>query len=179
MPNYCDYEIKIVGKKENVEKLFSYLKSDYSYTAIYDKDKKHYVNKLSFCEADKHFFRVFDADRLEAEEIDKDTYILIVGGYCAWSVYSCMMKGEYTYYDDLKKTVIIDDFRGTNMLEATKDLNLKVEIFSSEPGCEFMEHYIIDKGEIKVDEESEYKTIYNEDTCEYKEIGGFEWDYTI
>lgn len=180
MPNYCDYEMKINGKKENVEKLISYLQAEYSYKG----------DGTVECSADKHFFRVFGADVLEEYEIDpgkEDTlYTAIVGGCCAWSVYSCMMQGEHTYYNRVKESNK-KEFYGTHMIEATRELDLEVEIFSEEPGCGFMEHYRIDKGEVLVDDcvdwcelyDEEGEPIYDEETGEQETEGGVEWAYTI
>ncbi len=48
----------------------------------------------------------------------------------------------------------------SDILTETDRLNLTVEIFSSEPGIGFQEHYIINKGEIKVDECPDYSEIW-------------------
>ena len=174
MPNYCNYGMVIKGKKEDREKLVDYLKSDYNY----ERDPKTDTYILKRCEADKHFSRVFEV--FPCEEDDERTY---VSGDCAWSVKSCMLTGPFTYYDKFKDAI---NSKCTNMLEATKELDLVVEIYSQEPGCCFMEHYIINKGELQVDECVEWNELYDEegepiydDNGEQLSEGGFDWDFTI
>jgi len=80
----------------------------------------------------------------------------MIDGYCAWSVYSCMFKGDgigtymgdATYGRKTDKAISID--------EASKQLGLQIEIFSEEPGMCFSEHYYIDNGEIVCKEETQY-----------------------
>lgn len=172
MANYCSYEMKIKGKKENVDKLIEYLKSDYRYEN----------NVLVECEADKHFCRVFECHIAESGEEEYQGYEIVYGS-CAWSVLSCMMSGDHTYYKDFKKC---ENNKVTCMTEATKELDLEVEIFSEEPGCCFMEHFLIDKGEILIEECVDWQECYDEEGDPiYDEYGnrvhegGLEWDYTI
>lgn len=178
MPNYCDFEMKIKGSKENREKLISYLNADYHYDI---KDNNEYT--LKKCTADKHFFRVFEADEIEEgyyTTSDRDYSILT--GSCAWSVVTCMFDDDNgTYYGSWKKNNFYDckDFRGTHMIEVTKDLDLEVEIFSKEDGCGFMEHYVLNKGELLIEECVDYREEYDEESEEVSEIGGMEWNYTI
>lgn len=175
MPNYCNYGMKIKGQKENVEKLVSYLKADYYYKE----------DGTVECSADKHFFRIFEVEETHSEN-EGDLYSSMVYGYCAWSVYSCMMQGEHTYYNRFKEKDK-KEFYGTHMVEATNELDLEVEIFSEESGMGFMEHYIIDKGKVLVDDcvdwrelyDEEGEPIYDEETGEQKAEGGMEWAYTI
>lgn len=161
MPNYCSYEMKVNGKKESQEKLLEIMKADYDY------------NTMEFS-ADKHLFRIFEASLCEFSE-DDDFFI---SGYCAWSVYSCMMEGEHSYYNSLKER-FPNEFRGTTLVELSKELDLEIEVFSEEPGCGFMEHYIIKNGELIVNKCHEYEEVYDEKTEEYTSIGGIDWDYTI
>lgn len=177
MPNYCNYEMKIVGKKENVGKIVSYLQAEYNYN--YDWEKEIY--KFSKCTADKHFFRVFEADLLDTEDdydVKNKLIAVTVNGSCAWSVYCCMFKGEYTYYSNPKSKY--DIFKGTNMEDVTKELDLKVEIFSEEFGNNFMEHYLIDKGNILINECKDFETKYDKEEDVYViASGGLDWDYQI
>lgn len=174
MPNYCSYGMVIKGRKEDREKLVDYLKADYSYD--YNHDTKSYTFKE--CTEEKHFCRVFEV--WPTEEDDERTY---VSGDCAWSVKSCMFAGAFTYYNDLKDAV---NSKCTNMVEATKELDLVVEIYSEEPGCCFMEHYIVDKGIIEVEECVEWNELYDEEgdpiydeRGEHMSEGGLDWDFTI
>lgn len=193
MPNYCNYGMKIKGKKENVDKMISYLQADYEYIKakniapnLFEEDDIEYY-KLDKCTADKHFFRVFEAehDKDSDEEREDGMVAAYVQGYCAWSVHSCMFSGPHTYYTDWNQCKC-DDFRGTHMQQATKDLGLVVEIFSEESGCCFMEHFVVDKGEIIENECVDWEELYDEDgepildeNGEQMSKGGLDWDFTI
>lgn len=185
MPNYCGYDMKVIGVKEKVEEFIKVLKADYSYSN----------NNFSF---DRHMFRVFDAAVYD-EEINDDNYIAYINGNCAWSVATCMF--ENGYYKDVKER-FPDIFRGTTVVDESKKLQLKIEIFSEECGMCFQEHYLIDNGNIKIDESVDWQEYYlgdyktkseaekdlettitdeewKEHKTDYIERGGFEWDYSI
>ena len=169
MANHCYFEMKIVGKKENVLKMYKYLKADYCYN----------INgPLKYCTEDKHFFRVFNAcsDNLGEYYDNKDNCYLQVYGNCAWSVYSCMMSGPGTYCDNYSH---IKDAKFTSLDKVSKELNLDIEVISEEPGCEFMEHFLIKQGEILIDECIDFREEYDEDTDEYERIGGMEYSFSI
>lgn len=165
MANYCYYEMKVVGKENNVKELVKYLEANYEYKG----------NELVMCEADKHFFRVFYAEVIDEYGADKG-YINLISGDCAWSTFSCMLKGEHSYYDIFKNR---KGFKGTNLVDASRDLSLDIEVFSEEPGCGFMEHYLIKQGVMDIDECENYEETYNEEIDEYEKKGGFTWDFTI
>ena len=116
MPNYCNYELKAKGEKENLEKLIEILNNNYNMSE----------------EDPLHMFRIFEATPTFDNE---EKTFLTVRGYCAWSVYSCMMEGACTYYSDSYK-----DTNATTIDRLAKDLNLYIEIISEEPGMCFMEH---------------------------------------
>ena len=109
MPNYCNYELKAKGEKENLEKLIEILNNNYNMSE----------------EDPLHMFRVFEA--IPTFDNEEKTF-LTVRGYCAWSVYSCMMEGACTYYSDSYK-----DTNATTIDRLAKDLNLYIEIISEEP----------------------------------------------
>jgi len=184
MPNLCSYGMKVVGTKENKDKLLEIMKRGYDCTK----------------EDDIHMWRVFDAYRNSYKGDDEELYF--IGGNCAWSVYSCMFDGPGTYQqrDETGK--------GTTIVQLSKDLNLDIEIFSEEPGIGFMEHYIIRQGDVTTNDVvdyyeydiEEYDTYeqFLEDCPDAKEnvtkdmfdaatkdgeqyiyVGGMEWDYEI
>lgn len=168
MPNYCNYGMRIVGKKENVEELIKYMKADYDYT-----DSKNY------CSEKHHLFRVFECDVNEDSINEEDgIYSCEAYGSCAWSIHSCMFDGEHTYY---KRNIEEYGYnsRAITIQQASKELNLEIEIFSEEGGCGFMEHYIIKNGEILVNDCVEYSEEEDEETGEWTQIGGLEWDFAI
>lgn len=88
--------------------------------------------------------RVFSFDAMEVEETDL-TGIYTVNGYgdCAWSVL-CAMREEY---------------RGEapSLEGETERLGLVLEVYSSEPGCCFQEHYLFDKGKVVIDDCVDYE----------------------
>ena len=136
MPNYCNYEMKIKGSKRAIQRVVDCLKADYNYT----------IGKPSH----KHFFRVFEVFCEDEFEKNEDgTYTLFVFGDCAWSVYSCMMKGENTYYNSVKAEYP-NTFMGTTLLEQSK--NCEIEVFSEEEGMCFSEHYLFKNGEMLIDD---------------------------
>lgn len=135
MPNYCNYEMKIRGSKNAIQRVVDCLKADYNYT----------IGKPEH----KHFFRVFQAEVSDFVKVDdKDTYEVFIWGDCAWSVYSCMCKGEHTYYNSLKESYP-DIFMGTTLEEQSKDCI--IEVFSEEEGMEFSEHYLFENGKCLID----------------------------
>lgn len=89
-------------------------------------------------------YRVFNADVCEEGSIDNGNCYAIICGDVAWSIISTMLKDA-------------DPNGGwTNLQRETAGLNLVVEIYSSEPGIGFQEHYIIDNGTLTVEEEEDY-----------------------
>lgn len=191
MPNICLYSMCTIGKKEDVEEFIKVIKADYDYGTM---EFSH----------DRHFFRVFEADCDEIEDLGANIYgdnlyKVIINGECAWSVGCCMFRGGY--YDDFKER-FQNEFRGTTIPAESERLNLSIEVFSEECGCCFQEHYTVIDGKIIEDEcvdwyeydLSEYDT--KEEAEENLEIeitdeewnsgedfisrGGFSsWDFTI
>lgn len=147
MPNYCDFEMKIKGKKKDVIELVAWLNADYYYKMFKDDDKEE------FCSEKHHFYRVFEFNPSKEEclndlkeDLDDDIVSVSGCGYCAWSVHSCMLSGAGAYFGNR------DYEFATTLDRASKDLNLEIEVFSYEPGCAFIEMYHIDKGEILRDD---------------------------
>ena len=136
MPNYCDYSMCVKGTKENVEEFIKVIQADYDYHGM-------------IFSHDRHLFRVFEANYDEIEKMCDDTYQVIINGYCAWSVASCMLEGGY--YADVK-TRYPNEFRGTTLLLESKRLGIDIEVYSEECGCCFQEHYVIVNGDLICDE---------------------------
>ena len=111
MANNCNFELMIRGKQENVDTFFRYL-TDYD-------------------NSPKNFARIFSAE-IDSESVnDEGIKTMKIFGDCAWSVYSCMCEGEYTYFSE----------------GATAELSLEVEIRSKEEGMGFWEHIHYKNGE--------------------------------
>ena len=110
MANYCSYDMRIVGKKENVNEMIAMLKYDHP--------------------DERHFYRVFSAGIYNAEERPDGRYAVDASGDCAWSVYSAMIEEEG--YEKL--------------CNVSGELELDIEVWSSEYGVGFQEHYIYSNG---------------------------------
>ena len=121
MANICDFDMLVRGKPENVDTFYRYLTD-------YDNSPKYFA---------RIFTAEIDNESVSAEEI-KTAKIF---GECAWSVYSCMCEGEYTYYKDGSEQKL------TCLRLATQELNLEVEIRSTESGMGFWEHIQYKDGE--------------------------------
>lgn len=174
MPNYCDFDMRIKGYKRNVNKFATWLKAEYHYGGetpdIYVEleGKKipveHHIGWRVF---DCHFdFEPF-ADL--SEDADMTLYL---SGYCAWSVFSCMLEGPFSYHDDNHDECIKKygkDY-SLSLPSACKELSLEIEVFSNEPGMCFAEHYhVMPTGEIAVDEEAQYMEFYIDEYETYEE----------
>lgn len=153
MPNYCNYDLRAVGTKKDLETFYKEFAADYQY----DLD----TGKLIRCEyegepVEHHLFRNWDVyPNLEDaihEEWYPDGYFMEVAGYCAWSVYTCMFDGPHTYYADRP-----EGSKGTHLLEMSKRLSVDIEIFSEESGVGFAEHYLIKSGELIISEETNFE----------------------
>lgn len=146
MANDCAYILKIVGKdKEAVMQ-----------TAL-ALDYKDFKDGYYLC-------RIFSADITDTEECD-GFFAVEVAGDCAWSVNSCMFDESYPSWRGLKlgeqkpkhfkdwlgKECFIKEF--VTMPVLCKKLGVGVEIWSSEPGCEFQEHFRVDhNGDVNYNE---------------------------
>lgn len=130
MPNYCEYEMKVRGKKENCQKWLQKMKS-------YDEPN--------------HFWRMFDPIYISDEGGTDDDYFMVFAGDCAWSLETCCRDSGYS--------------GGVDLFEVnTRELHLKMEAYSSEPGCEFQEHYIYIDGECEVDDCVEWHEWYYDES---------------
>lgn len=94
--------------------------------------------------------RVFSVDVYEYEEKEESDYPYMyqhnethayICGDCAWSVFSTFLTAN-----------------GNNFKNILKSRKLLVEIYSEEPGCGFMEHYMWEFGEERLNETRDYYT---------------------
>lgn len=137
MPNYCNYEMKIKGSKDAIKRVIECLKADYNYL---EGKPEH-----------KHFFRIFDVDGDEDRPVcnGNGIYTQTIWGYCAWSIHSCMCRGEHSYYEDCKANNP-EIFMGTDLIEQSQDC--EIEVFGEEEGMEFSEHYVFRNGKCILDD---------------------------
>lgn len=131
MANNCMYDLKVAGKKEDVEE---------------------FISELRY-EAPRSFARIFSAESLDFGTLSDGRYYAYIGGDCAWSVYSCMFRGDIGTYAS-KDNELLD------LAEESARLNLDVEIYSTETGIGFSEHYHYDCGEEIANEECDYHEYY-------------------
>lgn len=155
MPNYCNYEMKVTGIKENVEEFINIIQADY------------YIDENGHSDCDRHFWRVFEAEVYNTGFQD-DKYFAELYGYCAWSVYSCMCDGEYTYNGDHP------NMGGTTLEIESKRLNLTIELFSDEPGCEFAEHFLFINGDWVINDCVDFQEY---DTIEFENVEEMNAEY--
>lgn len=165
MPNLCDFSIMVKGKPKDLEIVKLIFKADYSYSS----------GKLDYCTEVSHLFRTWT----DFEAIDEDVSegYLSLCGYCAWSVSTCMLEGGGTYYERMKN---YQNFKGTSLLRISKEYNVDIEVYSSECGMCFQEHYLIKNGELLIDECVEWFEEYKEELDDYVSTGGFgDWEFSI
>lgn len=160
MSNICNYDMKVIGKKENVEEFIKVIQANYDYNK----------NAFSF---DRHLWRVFEADVIETDLREDDNFVAIIAGSCAWSVYTSMTAKEQSYYDDNKIRKDKKENKGSCLENESKKLNLNIEIFSIETDIGFQEHYIIKNGEFIFDDckdYAEYSALWFDDSEEKDSI---------
>ena len=183
MPNYCDFDIHARGKKKDILTLFDWMNADYRYTeSTYDMELRCYKplkkpecyvfeNGVKKDVAHHIGYRIFELnfDASDFKDAPDDEELCLYGwGYCAWSVYTCMFSGPHTYYSDAKDYPVS---LSVTLPDACKMLSVEAEIYSSESGCTFAEHYHVNgDGEILSDECTKFFDVYID------EYGSFE-DY--
>ena len=146
MANDCNYMLKIVGKRKDTVMQAA--------LALKYKDFKDGY----------HLCRIFSADITDTEE-KGDFFTAEVSGDCAWSVDACMFDESYSAWHGCKlgekQPNRFKDWQGNDCFTSEfvtmpilcKRLGVGVEIWSSEAGCEFQEHYRIDhNGEVNYNE---------------------------
>ena len=182
MPNICDFNMRVLGRAQDVDFFVEELNQDYCY------DENGMCKEVSGNK--RHFCRVFEAHttNLNYNSVDIGNGVFVelkeveILGNCAWSVAGCMCGGPYSYYSQLREKYG-NRSRATTLAFETSRLNLIVELYSEESGCGFSEHMLYVDGVEKVSECVEYyERCYDEEDEELDEPiveGGFgDWDYT-
>ena len=147
MANICNLLIKVRGNKEDIIKFHKALNQ----------------------EGEVWMGRGAETD-LTFEE-DGAAYMF---GQCKWSVISSLVDNAISMRTEPNRWAFAegDDVKEfITLFEACKRWNLVMEVYSEEPGCEFQEHYICDKGDVICDECVEWHEydIYIYDTKEEAE----------
>jgi hypothetical protein len=123
----------------------------------------NFVKRLSSYDEPNHFWRIFEADVYDREDVGDSEIALYIGGYCAWSLESCCRASGYSNGADL-------------FAKNTKELHIKMEAWSREPGVQFEEHYVYDNGKCILDECKNIE-VYYWDKLEFPEYKDFLLDY--
>ena len=149
MANNCYFEMQVTGKKSDIEEFAKVLNAKYDAPVL-------------------HFGRVFSCEQTDIKETSvKDVYSVFFCGDCAWSVYTCMCDGEHTYNNDNQSK------NGTTLKKQSKEKNLVIEVYSSEPGIGFQEHYLFAFGDTLIFDEEDYACY---DFSNYDSLEGFNKD---
>lgn len=72
-----------------------------------------------------------------------------VNGRCSVSVAKCMLNQPDTYFVQHSYE---EDPKKMDLVNASKELGLRIEVFSHEDGCNTSEHIIVDKGNLVVND---------------------------
>lgn len=172
MPNWCEFSMHVAGRKENVALFIKILNYDHEKLALP---------------------RVHDIEIMNYEMYGLRSKVYLIG-ICAWSVYTCMLPGDYTYYNDyLKEMGTVyehelhyhkypqpafepdDDHKKiTNILVLSKMLELSIEIYGKETGMGFCEYYKIVNGEIVQERTGDYQEYA---VFDYKDYESMKQDY--
>lgn len=129
MANNCWYDMHVSGTRKSLDEFYKVL-TDYDHP--------------------RHFYRVFTAETYDTYQNKDGTFTDCISGDCAWSVCSCMTIGAIgTYAKGDRET-------DTSLQLESERLHLRIEVFSSEPGVGFQEHYYYDNGVELANEEKDY-----------------------
>lgn len=139
MANICSFSMCVKGKHEDIESF---------YNAMFQK-------------GNIYMGRGADAD-INYEDEENRAFI---DGWCKWSIQSAlidnaisMRKNPDGWYwgEDTDKSKL--EF--VTLIEASEKWNLIVEVYSEESGCCFQEHYVVDNGDLIVEDCVDYYEYY-------------------
>lgn len=154
MANECDFGMRITGRRRDIEEflgvidIFSQAKRDRCIRGVLlTKSKKKDVLT--------QFEKISDDD-ITTYEIE---------GFCRWSVYSAMLEGEHTDYQECKD---LNDDKVTSLLRESELLNLVIEVYGSEPGLGFEEYFFIKFGQIEMFEAKNFDENNGQITWSFK-----------
>lgn len=183
MANVCFFNLNVVGTEDKVKEFCN----------ILNGENERYFAGIEEIEEIKRTNII----NTKSNKFKKGNLVSVFfSGDCKWSVLTSML--EDGYYREFSKT----DKNITNLEIETKRLELFVEVISSECGLGFMEHHIIDNGDIVLNDCVDYEEYFmedydnveefNEDTGEnwteeefknyneeYYKIGGIDWEYVV
>lgn len=163
MANMCDFKMRVVGeKRENIETFYNMLNQ--KGTTYMGRGGESIMEDIS-----------------ESDGV----YSTMIEGWCKWSIRASLVLDAISMRNHPERwtfgnTVKMDTLKFLTLYEACEKLELDVEVYSSEPGCEFQEHVLCRHGEVEIDDCVSYTEEYDEESDEYITTGGYEvWDFEI
>jgi hypothetical protein len=145
MANNCDFNARVAGKKEDVDKVIAFM------------DEHHY----DYCD-------VLPSE--DESDYEEDVYVY---GTVKWSLVSAwnMDKFKTTMYvkDDTRDEIFDKVLQNLekNRIENPSLLDIKgdyiLEAFSEEIGNGFQEHYVVKNGELVIDDARDYREEWDEE----------------
>ena len=162
MANICDFSMMIRGKKESIE-IF--------------KNMMQQVGTV-------YMGRGAEIDYEDMEEVENGEYRCQLDGQTKWSVQSSLVDNAISMRTDINRWSFGDidktKLSFVTLFEACEQLELDMECYSEECGCEFQEHYLFVNRELLKDECVDYSEEYDEESDEWISTGGFEeWAFEI
>ena len=178
MANICNFNMMVRGNREDIKSFYNALVQ----------------------EGDIYMGRGAEA------EIEYDGDTALIDGWCKWSIRASLISDAISMRITPERWAWGNDTDASQLefitlIEACREWNLDMEVFSEEPGCEFQEHYKCLKGDLVCHECVDYYeySIYEYQTKEEAEAelgieitdkeweeedyihrGGFEnWNFTI
>ena len=149
MSNDCLFTMYVAGRKADVEAVHNRLD--------YESD-----SAVSFA-------RIKDVEPMYepwAASDDGEVVLMAFYGCCAWSVETCMRDGDERYHSYPQNPEV------TTTLELTaRELDVDLEVYSSELGMGFAEHYRYEggSGECLADETVDYHESWFDDQTDFEE----------
>lgn len=133
MANVCSFELKVVGKHDNV----------CNFLTCFFGEEEYETSQMPT--------RVYDGtDCYNFDSSDPERTAAFLTGSCAWSVSSAFLDFS-------------EPGNKNQILSFSKKHSLTLEFYSEECGMEFAEHYIIEKGKITTKEVVRFQEYYIED----------------
>lgn len=151
MANNCMFQMTIRGTNTNVE---DFLKILCANNNAFSRPKG------------KQFYRVFSANKEEVNQNPDGSITAYVIGDCAWSVEHAMVDKKHNNPNDANTNIEITDIETESGIN-----NLYIEVYSKEPGNQFQEHMIFDKGKTSLIETADYAEYYwNKDSETFEQF---------
>lgn len=153
MANICNFFGKIVGDEKEVKEVYNYFNEPY----VYIKNK---TGKCVEAPEQYHFFKIDEVLITEEGFNEKGEFFVEIFGSCSWSLNSALL--EKGYYDIYKVEQDPEYFKGMCLERVHEKFpELKMELFSEEPGLEFSEHILLDENGVLEEVETLRQAFYD------------------